>query len=111
MQRRSALGAREAILARDSARPRPVNCLRLTIAVAASVVVMTLGIPAAAADNHSCRLSCDGPEVGLAPGAVTARYAAQVDDSAWVASNSAPVDHPYTYQLFTPCAIDTAAGG
>ncbi|MCU1669533.1 MAG: hypothetical protein JWP40_2460 [Blastococcus sp.] len=42
----------------------------------------------------------------MAPGAVTARYASQNDSGAWLASNDAPDNLPYTYRLSNPCIVN-----
>jgi hypothetical protein len=80
------------------------------LAVATGIFIATTSL-LEVASGETCRISCNEPEVGLAPGALTASYVAQGTSGEWTAATSAPVDHPWTYQLSTPCQLDTAAGG
>src|SRR3954447_22508367 len=50
------------------------------------------------------------PDVGYAPGALTASHVSQVDGQ-WVASNETVPAASYRYRLQSPCAVDAAAGG
>src|SRR5690349_9469364 len=78
------------------------------LAGAACILLTFASISTAHADD--CRRSCDGPQVGIGAGALTAAYVAQDQNRAWVASNAAPPAHPYIYRLLSPCAAATAAG-
>src|SRR5688572_4375123 len=49
---------------------------------------------------------CEGPDVGVSPGALSAAYAGQTPAGNWFASNQPPVAHPYTYALTRPCVAD-----
>ncbi len=42
---------------------------------------------------------------------MTAAYVQQTPEGAWAATNSAPVEHPYTYQLSDPCVVNDRATG
>ncbi len=77
----------------------------------ATGILLVTGQLSEVANGETCRISCDEPEIGLAPGALTASYVAQHPSDEWTATNSAPFDHPWTYKLSTPCQLDTAAGG
>src|SRR4051794_10743009 len=55
-------------------------------------------------------LTCEQPEVTAGAGALTAAYVAQTPDQGWVATNTAPAAHPYTYRLLNPCVVATDAG-
>jgi hypothetical protein len=82
---------------------------RLTTTVASATLVLTLAsLPALGAD---CRRHCSDPEVGFDNGALTASYVASNAGSGWSASNSAPVEHPYTYRLIDPCVANDATTG
>src|SRR3954464_8119317 len=50
------------------------------------------------------------PDVGYAPGALTASHVSQVDGQ-WFASNETVPAASYRYRLQSPCAVDAAAGG
>ncbi len=84
---------------------------RAAVLAVATGMLIAAALPVEVANAEACRISCDDPEVGLAPGALTASYAVQGPDSRWSATNSAPIDHPWTYQLLPPCQLDTTAGG
>ncbi len=68
------------------------------------------GFPAV---GHACAgLTCDnGPEVAVGKGTLTASYVAITTGGSWAASNSAPVEHPYTYQLSDPCVVNDRENG
>ena len=40
------------------------------------------------------------------PGLVQRAYLEQTAGGTWIATNSAPAEHPYTYQLSHPCVVD-----
>src|SRR4051794_11842696 len=84
---------------------------RAAVLCLATGILLATSSLAEVASAEPCRISCDGPEVGLAPDALTASFATQGPGSEWIATNSAPLNHPWTYQLSTPCQLDTAAGG
>ncbi|WP_240619367.1 hypothetical protein [Blastococcus sp. TF02-8] len=56
-------------------------------------------------------LDCDGPDVTIGQGSLTAAYLEQASGGLMIASNAAPVDHPYTYQLSHPCVVDDRENG
>jgi hypothetical protein len=84
---------------------------RATALAAVTGILLATAPLSGVASGKPCRISCDEPDVGFAPEALTASYVAQGPSDEWTATNSAPVDHPWTYTLSTPCQIDTAAGG
>lgn len=56
-------------------------------------------------------LSCDKPSVGTGAGVLVASYLERNPGGSWVASNAAPIEHPYTYQLSHPCVVDDRENG
>jgi hypothetical protein len=79
--------------------------VRRVLAVIAVSAVL-LASPTLASADCSNFVCPDGPEVATGQGSFTATYVGRTAGGGWVASNSAPVEHPYTYQLSHPCVID-----
>jgi hypothetical protein len=67
-------------------------------------------MPAARADHTDCgNRIC--PHVEPVPGALTAADVHMEAGGYWVASNVAPPEQPYTYQLSKPCVVDDRQNG
>src|SRR5688500_8061283 len=63
----------------------------------------------AGADGPPCEaVIC--PDVAPAAGTLTVSHLQMGPDGTYIASNEAPLDHPYHYRLLSPCELDTAAG-
>src|SRR5687768_15835396 len=78
--------------------------------VAISVLLVCLHPSSALADHIPCgRGVC--PHVENGPGVITASLVEQTAGGGWVASNAAPVEHPYTYRLSHPCVVDDRVSG
>jgi hypothetical protein len=74
------------------------------IIVLLAVIASALAVPTPA---YACvGLDCDEPEVAPGQGSFTAAYVERTAGGGWIASNNAPVEHPYTYQLSHPCVVD-----
>ena len=81
---------------------------RLVIAVAlVAAAQLTLPWSASAAPDAAteCRRG-QCPTVETGNGSLTASYVTQTPEGRWSASNAAPVEHPYTYQLSDPCVVN-----
>lgn len=79
--------------------------------VAAALVAISLAWWPSAADAACNAYVCDAPEVGTGAGSLTATFMSQSPDGRWAASNSAPAEHPYTYQLSDPCVVNDRETG
>jgi hypothetical protein len=85
---------------------------RFLIAVALVMTACAVAAPAAQAapgDGQPCRRG-ECPAVETGPGSLTAAYVSH-ETGVWIATNSAPIFHPYTYQLSRPCVIDDRENG
>ncbi len=80
-------------------------------AIIMSVLTALTPPGSAQANEPACRLSCNMPEVATQQSGLTVSYVSVGSGDNWVAANVATVNQPYIYQLFSPCAIDSAAGG
>jgi hypothetical protein len=49
--------------------------------------------------------------VGTGKGSLTATYVEQTPAGSYIASNSAPAEHPFIYQLSEPCVVDDRVDG
>lgn len=71
-----------------------------------TLVLTPIALPSSAAgDVENCgKRIC--PEVETATGSLTASYLEATPGGRRVASNSAPPEHPFTYQLSEPCVVN-----
>jgi hypothetical protein len=83
--------------------------MRRRLVATLAIAVCIIGTSIARADNDCDRRFC--PVVETASGAITATYVSTDSGSSWVASNVAPVAHPYTYRLIDPCVVNDATTG
>jgi hypothetical protein len=86
---------------------RSASIIAMTVATLFSLLA---ALPSAQADLASCgpRIC---PDVETSPGGLTASYLERSAGGGWVASNSAPAEHPWTYQLSHPCVVDDRESG
>src|SRR4051794_8813957 len=89
----------------DSVDPR----MRRTLVATLVITICIIGISGARAANDCDRRFC--PVVEAAPGALTAAYVSTAPGGSWVATNAAPIAHPYTYRLIDPCVVNDATTG
>src|SRR3954447_18946887 len=83
--------------------------MRRALVATLVVAIFLIEISGARAANDCDRRFC--PVVETAPGAITAAYISAASGGSWVASNIAPVAHPYTYRLIDPCVANDATTG
>ncbi|TFV91543.1 hypothetical protein E4P40_05815 [Blastococcus sp. CT_GayMR20] len=84
--------------------------MRRLVPVLFSALVCWVGlsIPALACVGLDCD---ESPQVETGRGSLTASLVEQNAGGFWVASNAAPVEHPFTYQLSHPCVVDDRENG
>jgi hypothetical protein len=86
--------------------------MRRRIAAVTLLAAFALSAPATAQAACDRWTGCDGQaEVGVGRGDLTAAYVEQTPGGGRVASNTAPAEHPYTYQLSHPCVVDDRQNG
>jgi len=89
-----------------------MTSVRLVAALGLAVACLAGFAPAAGAapaDPPCRRGQC--PEVSAGQGTLNATYVEQTPGGGWTASNSAPIEHPYTYQLSEPCVVNDRETG
>jgi hypothetical protein len=99
------VGRQSKHLADDSADSR----MRHAFVAALAITICIAGASSARAADDCDRRFC--PAVEAASGAITATYVFTASDGFPVASNAAPVAHPYTYRLIDPCVANDATTG
>lgn len=80
----------------------------LVTVIATGLVTLSAFSPAQACAGLTCD---EGPEVETGAGSLEASYVEQSPGGTWLASNNAPVEHPYTYQLSDPCVVNDRENG
>ena len=81
----------------------------MSAAVLLAAMVGFMPASPAAADSHPCGAIVCIDEAS--PGALSSSYVEQGPGGQWIASNNAPAEHPYRYQLSHPCVVDDRENG